>query len=287
MYQGDGKKRENKRKKGCFLDETIIAILLLVLLIIASVTSICFYIYYTKYRELKNDRRKIVVLRDFEGNIKRIGSLASFGIKNKQFTIRAIPLEGDRTIQEWIINLKPRFTFDNVSRDYQGEDYRELTVFTDFHVTDFTRKIIEPCIDVSILELGLTRGIKAIEEKINPLYIQIETLEQAIDLREKEIRATQIENFEERLNFLKESKIAYKNLLDEMGAEITMAPRLLTAKIQSDRQSYAAGLKRFAEGNKQLTGSKTESAQSAEQPNKEQPTEERPIYPKKIKQNTE
>lgn len=250
------------------MDEILAFILIIVICAVAGAMCIGFYVYYKKYHDLKDHKRKWVVLRDFEGHVKRLGIHHSYGDRDNQFTIIVVPEEGADYVEEWLIHTP--FTFENVSREYKSVDYWELTVFTDFKKSDFKQRIIEPLFDVSILELGLTRGIQAIEGKNNPLYKQIAYLKDSLSQREEELRATQIALFEERLKFLKESKFAYKHLLDEVGNEIIMAPKLLTAKIRGDRQSYTSYLKRFAETTRQgmqgVSASESDSPEGAPSP---------------------
>ena len=217
--------------------------------------AILFYRFYSKYTDLREDKSKWVTLMDLDGGILRIGKFAGYSTKNKKFSVKVICPEEKNQVREWVINLDSRYTYNNVSRDYAPPDrkalehsagYKTLVIFTDFNRSDLDRQVIQPlATDVNIVKLGWTEGLDAITSKHNPICKQNEILKKALSAREDEILATQIENYNERLEFLQKNREAYKAVLGVMGGEYIRAPELLQANMLEDQEKYSAKLKKY------------------------------------------
>ena len=273
------------------MDDIFILTLICSSIAFAVVMTILFYIYYNRYRSQRDDKTKWVVLRDFEGHIKRLGRFAGFGLKNKQFTVRVLSL-GEKFIREWVIRMNPRYTFDNVSREYRGDNYWELTIFAVWDEALLEQGIVEPLIHESIIELGLTQGLKAIDEKVNPLFLRIKNLEDDLKKREAEIVRLISEGGEQRLVFLQQAKIAFKELLDRVGNEYISAPQLLTRKIKQDQAKYGLGKDQSAEsppeeGEKAKIASREVSAEPVTQEDSSPDDDiSKKGYPHKVRENS-
>jgi hypothetical protein len=199
-------------------------------LVVAAIIALKYWLELTS---IKNDRSKQVILLDLDGHIRNLGKYRGIGMKDNKYTIKTFTQ--DTGLVEWIIELGTKYHFEGISKDYESTDMNILVIFTDFIKSDLQQFSITPLVDGEVLKLGLTKGLRAINDKSNPLYDKIEVLE-AFNTELLQTLQDQVIEFDQgRLDAIRELKVKNKELLDEVMAEYMSAPDYLKAKIVSKR----------------------------------------------------
>jgi hypothetical protein len=217
--------------------ETESIIIILILFIACAVLTVLLISYYNKYTSSENDKlMKYVVLRDLEGHKKKIGIFRGFGAKEQYYSIIVLNNLGQE--EEWLIEIERKFTLGAPTIDYGRDEY---VILCDFYKSKFPDRIITPLIDLEILKMGLTGGIRAIREETNPLYLQIDDLKRLVEERDHLIQQKDLEHYSSSLKFIKTVGVGNSNLLDQIKMEYLIANYIANLKISEKRKNELKG----------------------------------------------